>query len=39
MSKVLIALYLPVAHIDNITRSLAICNDTYKFPACPYSNS
>jgi len=31
------ALHLCVAHIDNITRTLAICNDTYKFAAYPRS--
>ena len=30
-------LHLPVAHIDDITRSIAICNDTYKFAANPYN--
>jgi len=31
------ALHLPVTHIDDITRPIAIYNDTYKFIACPYS--
>ena len=33
------ALHLPVAHIDNITRPIAICNETYKFVAYQYSIS
>ena len=31
------ALHLPVAHIDDITRLIAICNKPYKFAAYPYS--
>jgi len=30
-------LNLPVAYIDDISRSIGICNDTYKFAAYPYS--
>jgi len=30
-------LLLHVAYIDDITRSIAICNDTYKFATYPYS--
>ena len=37
MLRIPTALHLPVAHIDNITRLIAICNDTYKFAAYPYS--
>ena len=37
MPRVPIALHLPIAHIDNITRLIAICNDAYKFVANPYS--
>ena len=33
----LIALHLLVVHIDDITRPIAICNDTYKFVPYPYS--
>ena len=33
MHRVHVALHLPVAHIDNITRPIAICNDNYKFAA------
>jgi len=36
MLRVLTALHLPVAHVD-IIRPIAICNDTYKFVAYPYS--
>ena len=32
-----ITLYLPVAYIDDITSSIAICNDTHKFAAYTYS--
>ena len=35
--RVLIAIHSHVAHIDDITRQIAICNDTYKFAAYPYS--
>ena len=31
------ALHLPVAHTDDITRLIAICNKPYKFVAYPYS--
>ena len=31
------ALHLPVAYIDDITKPIAICNNTYKFAAYPYS--
>jgi len=31
------ALHLPVARVDDITRPIAICNDTYKFVAYLYS--
>jgi len=37
MARVLTAFHFPVAHIDDITRLIAICNDTYKFAANPYS--
>ena len=37
MLRILTALHLPVAHIDDITRPIAICNDTYKFVAYSYS--
>jgi len=37
MPKVPITLHLPIAHIDDIARSIAICNDAYKFVANPYS--
>jgi len=30
-------LHLHVAYIDDITRPIAICNDTHKFVAYPYS--
>ena len=30
-------LLLLVAYTDDITRSIAICNDTYKFAAYPYN--
>ena len=30
-------LYLPVAYIDDITRPIAICNDTHKFASYLYS--
>ena len=31
MSRVLTTLHLHVAHIDDITKLIAICNDIYKF--------
>ena len=37
MPRILIVLHLPVAHIDDITRSIAICNDAYKFAANSYN--
>ena len=37
MLRIPTALHLPVAHIDDITRLIAICNNTYKFAAYPYS--
>jgi len=37
MPKISITLHLHVAHIDDITRSITICNDAYKFGANPYS--
>jgi len=37
MLRVLTALHLPVAHIDDITRPIVICNDTYKFTAYAYN--
>ena len=37
MLRVSTALHLPVAHIDDIIRPIAICNDTYKFNAHPYN--
>ena len=37
MHRVPTALHLHVAHIDDITRSIAICNNTYKFAAYTYS--
>ena len=37
MLRVPTALHLLVAHIDNITRLTAICNDNYKFAAYPHS--
>jgi len=37
MLKILTVLHLPVVHIDDITRPIVICNDTYKFAANPYS--
>jgi len=30
-------MHLHIAHIDDITRPIVICNDTYKFAAYPYS--
>ena len=32
-----IVFHLPFAYIDDITRPIAICNDTYKFVAYSYS--
>jgi len=32
-----IELHLSVAHINDITRQIAICNDTYKFTTYQYS--
>jgi len=37
MPKVPTALHLLFAHIDDMNRPIAICNDTYKFVAYPYS--
>ena len=37
MPRIPTALNLPVAHIDDITKLIAICNNTYKFAAYPYS--
>ena len=37
MSRVSTQLHLPIAHDDNLIRQIAICNDNYKFVACPYS--
>ena len=37
MPRIPIALHLPVAHIDDVTRSIIIYNDTYKFIAYLYS--
>ena len=37
MSRVPTALNLHVAYIDDITRPIVICNDTYKFATYPYS--
>ena len=37
MPRVSTPLHLSVAHIDNIIRPIAICNDTYKFAPYPYS--
>ena len=37
MPRVPTALHLPAAYIDDITRPIAICNDTYKFVAYQYS--
>ena len=37
MSRVLIALHLPIAHDDDITRQLANCDEKYKFFVYPYS--
>ena len=39
MPRVLTALHLTVAHIDYITRPIAIYNDTYKFATYTYSTS
>ena len=37
MLRIPTTLHLPVAHIDDITRLIAICNDIYKFAAYTYS--
>jgi len=37
MLRIPTALHLFVAHIDDITRPIAICNDTYKFTTNLYS--
>jgi len=37
MLRIPTALHLLVAHIDDITWPIAVCNDTYKFAANPYS--
>ena len=37
MRRIPTALHLLVAHIDDITRPIAICNDTYKFAANLYT--
>ena len=37
MFRIPTALHLLVAHIDDITWPIAVCNDTYKFAANPYS--
>jgi len=37
MLRVSTALHLHVAHIDDSTRPIVICNDTYKFVAYSYS--
>jgi len=37
MPRIPTTLHLFVAHIDNITRLIAICNNTYKFVAYLYS--
>jgi len=37
MFKIPTILHLPVAQIDDITRPIAIGNDTYKFAANSYS--
>jgi len=37
MPRVPIALYLPIAHDDDITRYLANCDENYKFAAYSYS--
>jgi len=37
MPRVPTALHLPIAHIDDITRLIVICNDTCKFVAYTYS--
>jgi len=36
MPRVSTVLHLHAAYIDDITRLIAICNDTYKFAAYPY---
>jgi len=37
MPRVSTALHLPIAHIDNITRLIAICNSTDKFASYSYN--
>jgi len=37
MFRVFTALHLPVAHDDNLTRQIAICNDNYNIFAYRYS--
>ena len=37
MPRMPTALYLVIAHIDDITWLIVICNDAYKFIAYPYS--
>jgi len=37
MLRVPTTLHLPVAYIDDISRPIAICNDTNKFAAYPYN--
>jgi len=37
MPRVPTVLHLPIALIDNITKPIAIYNDTYKFATYPYS--
>jgi len=37
MPRVSTVLHLPVAHDDNLTIQIAICNDNYKFAAYLYS--
>ena len=37
MLRVLTTLHLPVAYINDITRPIAICNNTHKFATYPYS--
>jgi len=37
MHKIPITLHLHVAHIDDITRPIAVCNDTYNFATNSYN--
>ena len=37
MPRVPTGMHLLVAYIDNITKSIAICNYTYKFVTYPYN--